>query len=354
MFLLYNQVQDYYVCLKFNRGDKCILALYRLFVASCMLHKVKVPGRSHAHNYPKIQLTYLLILQHWKDTRFCARDMMVNNMAIFNEELGEIGFSILSRAVLGDHTTDDFDHLNKVYSMIPVYRDIKKEVLQDNALPSSLSWRHKINTQGDEVLTTGLHFKKLIRQIVAGTHRSYHHQVNLCRNATVASQNLVPNILDTVLMSQSKLCSHVDELYRSLQQDIHCDFLYRFHNIWPEAKVDVDDPDDVSFTNEEVNETDVTYEEKEQIQTDVELSCEDHDVTLPSDCLSPISNASDHEEVKNNQSLNKSWNSWGTIHEENCVVGPRSRALTTLYLPSKRRIFWRTPKELSESDDDSS
>ena len=170
-----------------NNGVDSIKTLYRLFIASSMLYNVNVPGRRSAHNYPKMQLSYLLILQYWKSIDHCTYKMMLNNMGIFNEELGEIGFSILARASLGDHIKDDFDHMSKLYKLMPVYRDLKREVLRDNNIATSLSWRHKIDIGGDEVMTCGLFFKKIIRQIVAGTYRSYSSVRSTYVNASRAS-----------------------------------------------------------------------------------------------------------------------------------------------------------------------
>ena len=165
IFLWISQVQDFYVSMKLNKGATSREALYQLFVACCMLHNIKTPGHRTAHNYPKIQLCYLLILAYWKKINFYAYRMMNQHMAIFNEELGEITFSILGRVVLGDHCKDNFVHMNKMYQLLPLYRNIKDDVLKDSNVKCSLSWRHHIRSSSEEVQNAILYFKACVRQI---------------------------------------------------------------------------------------------------------------------------------------------------------------------------------------------
>lgn len=342
--MICSQVQDFYVYLKFNRGDQCILALYRLFIACSMLYNVKVPGRGSPHHYPKIQLSYLLILQYWKTINFCARDMMKDNMAIFNEELGEIGFSILSRAVLGDHTTDEFDHMNKIYSMISMYRDIKNEVFRDNAVPTSLSWRHQINRTGEEVLTVGLHFKRLIRQIKSETFRSYSPHIQHSRNSVTANVHLTTNICQPVWMPYDKLVTYIQDLTKCISTDIHGYFLYSFHDLWPDAKSGIDQNDYHIEFDESVDNEDHQHDNDQNLEAGFDESLDQLDALSPIQCF----DESEHDESVD---LDRSWNAWGTIHNENRVVGPRNRKPVNRYLPSKRRVVFIPIEQLSSDDD---
>jgi len=55
-----------------------------------------------------------------------------------------------------------------------IYRDVKGDVVADTTgAANSLNWRHKINKVGEEVVTTELFFKQIIRQMVSGTYQSY-------------------------------------------------------------------------------------------------------------------------------------------------------------------------------------
>ena len=172
-YICSHQVQDYYLMLKFNNGDKCHKALYSLFIACCMLHNNRPTGNKSAYNYPKVILSFMLILQHWKQTNYCGYEMMKKCMAIFNEELGELTFSILARSTLGDHCKNNFEHMDRLFKLLPVYRDMKRDVVQDSGRADSLSWRHKIKVDSDEVRSCELFLKQMIRELQNNTYKSY-------------------------------------------------------------------------------------------------------------------------------------------------------------------------------------
>ena len=127
---------------------KCI---YRLFIAGTMLRDIKVPNKGKFHNYPKVILMNLLILDYWRTQDHVVWKMMKSNFGILNEESGEQTFSLLGRSVLGDTVLSQFDHMNKVYSLLPITRSIKGEIMQDQHSSSSISWRHTIHDDSDEV-----------------------------------------------------------------------------------------------------------------------------------------------------------------------------------------------------------
>ena len=81
--------------MRFNDLSFTVQMLYRLYVVSAMLRQMKIKGRGTAHNYPKMQLTQLLILEYWRMADYYALDLMKANTSIINEELGEATFSLL-------------------------------------------------------------------------------------------------------------------------------------------------------------------------------------------------------------------------------------------------------------------
>jgi len=118
-----------------NSGALAVEHFYRLFTVCVMLRNVKVAGRGMAHNYPQIQLTYMLILAYQFKNNLVSYEMLLNNQSMFNEDMGEITFSVLSRCVLGDNVKCMFTHLDRMYCMIPyvqqVVRIIRVATLMD-------------------------------------------------------------------------------------------------------------------------------------------------------------------------------------------------------------------------------
>jgi hypothetical protein len=303
-----------------------------------MLYKVKVQGKGTAHNYPKVQLSYLLVLSYWQTKKHCTWEMMKSNMGIFNEESGEISFSVLSRCVLGDSMKSDFDHMNKMYSLLPVFRDIKNDVLADNAASTSLSWRHKVNPAGEEVQRAGLFFKGAIRQIVRGTFKSYDGSPKSFKSASEAGTRKVVSQMTEVFLNLPTIQTHVNSLLATIKLDLNSHFVFPFKDIWPEAKVSVEeDPNDLdvaedcgsSDTDNDSDANDQNNSEQEEPDNKVADGSTDDDEKKDEDSC---------EEEKEPEVESRSWRSWGTIHRENTMNGERTRRTTEQFLPSKRKI----------------
>lgn len=328
------QVQDYYLAMKFNKGDQCIKALYRLFTACCMLHNSKNAGVGRGHPYPKVMIAFMLVLQHWRATKYCGYQMMKTNMGIYNEELGELTFSILARSVLGDHTKDDFEHMCSLFRLLRVYRDVKSDVVDDTSSSNCLNWRHKIKVDGDEVVTTQLFFKSIIRQMVNGTYMSYDGSKKAFTNQQAGVLTKVKPTSPAVYMSKVDLLQYARAQIEALRGDMKTNFLYPYKHIWPEC-VNVDDepqPGQVIAEGRALN------EEKK-----IDLVADDDDgQALLEDPTSEVEELgegknpedesddtdgshTDPDDLELNPLDNRSWAAWGTINMENRMVGKRRR-----------------------------
>ena len=131
--------------MRFNDLSFTVQMLYRLYVVSAMLRQMKIKGRGTAHNYPKMQLTQLLILEYWRMADYYALDLMKANTSIINEELGEATFSLLGRAVLGDSCRSDFEYMRGVYKLIPLYREVKDDLSIQQALVTLSLPKSRVN-----------------------------------------------------------------------------------------------------------------------------------------------------------------------------------------------------------------
>jgi hypothetical protein len=337
------QIQDYYLKLKFNDGAKCVRALHRLFIVGTMLYHTKVKGRSRAHNYPKIQLTHMLVMQHWIDSGHCTYEMMKTNMGIFNEESSEIGFSILARCVNNDPTKADFDHMNRIYSLLPVYREIKDDVLNDNNVKTSLSWRHKIKPESEEVQTAELFFKKTIRQIVRGTHRSYDGTTAGFKNAAGAALHQVTDSeVPLVYLPAEAIQEKMTKMFSDIKEDMNGFFVQQCADIWPESKTDMGFQEgDVVGQHVVVPQRPVVDQGSAEDGLD---SSEDEDGSSDAKQDSASDSDSGSSESDSQQPDGASQHginqSWVAVDRDNVVLGPRQRSPTKKFLPSKRRVVW--------------
>ena len=299
-----------------------------------MLHSVKNSGTKRAHHYPKVMLAYMLVLQYWRDTKYPGYQMMLHNMGIYNEELGEMTFAILARSVLGDHTKDNFEHMDSLFKLLPVYRDVKSDVVADNKASNSINWRHKINKDGEEVTSTAIFFKQAIRQMVNGTYTSYDGSTKGFSNSINGSLHKQAPINGIVYMSKQDVLSYVNRSLELIRDDMKTNFLYPYKHIWPECVEYDDESKHAGIVAEMMPE----YEEKVEKQhvdkddgdVDGELDFDEGDNGTDNSDLDEDSKDSEEDIVdpdkgSSNPLDSRSWKAWGKVHPENTMVGKRVR-----------------------------
>lgn len=335
-----HQVQDFYVALRYNDGDKTIDTLYRLVVVGIMLRHVKIPGKSKPHDYPKMLIAHLLILEYWKKTKHSSYRMMQNNVGIFNEEGEELSFAILGRCVLGDTRKDDFHHMNKIYSLLPLFRDLKSDIAEDNGSQAQLSRRHELNPQGEEVINSSMFFKSLIRHVLKGTWKSYDGTTASFKNSVSGSSHSAVASPNPVFIDKAAVRVHVEEALVRIGEDVKGRFLSNHADIWPSAVEDLEVEDgDQDFLVLDV-EDDLNFKHNSEADEGVQDDCseqrdgseqaeedEGEDVGAESDPAGPLS-----------PYHRRGWDAWGTINEDNQMYGRRPRVQVEPYRPSKRRI----------------
>ena len=312
-----------------------------------MLHNCRNAGATRGHPYPKIMLTFMLVLRYWRVSNFCAYHMMKNNMAMFNEELGELTFSILARSVLADHTRDDFDHMDRLFRLLRVYRDVKSDVVADNSSSANtLNWRHKINKEGDEVTSTQLFFKKIIKQMVNGTYKSYDGTPKCYSNAQSGSELRIKSNSPVVYMQLPELTIYLQTLLASIKVDMNTNFLYQYSHIWPEclSQEDVHENQDVVIV---VGSGDV-QDEEEVVDQDDNMELENkQDVSEEDNSAEKDDNEQQNDDEENDEGVDpdhgvnpldeRDWSAWGTINPQNTMVGKRKTSQPKRFVYDKRR-----------------
>ena len=317
-----------------------------------MLHNCRNAGATRGHPYPKVMLLFMLVLRYWRDTNFCAAQMMRNNMSLFNEELGELTFSILARSVLADHTRDDFEHMDRLFRLLRVYRDVKSDVVADNSGASNkLNWRHKIQKSGDEITATQLFFKKIIKQMVNGTYQSYDGSPACYKNAQTGAESRIRTDSPIVYMQLPELDAYLQQLMTVIKTDMKTNFLYPYAHIWPEC-ISLDDahqPQDVVVVtgrtvvqDEEVVEEDNEKDRDEQEDVkEAEIDADNNDNAQQHDDDHSDHEADDDDGV--NPFERRTWKAWGRVNEENTMYGKRKTQPVERFLYDKRRVAGRYP-----------
>ena len=317
-----------------------------------MLHNCRNAGATRGHPYPKVMLLFMLVLRYWRDTNFCAAQMMRNNMSLFNEELGELTFSILARSVLADHTRDDFEHMDRLFRLLRVYRDVKSDVVADNSGASnSLNWRHKIQKSGDEITSTQLFFKKIIKQMVNGTYQSYDGSPACYKNAQSGSELRIRTNSPLVYMQLPELDVYLQKLMTVIRTDMNTNFLYPYSHIWPEC-LSIDD----LHANQDVVVVDgrPNIPEEDEVEEDVEKERDEtEDVKEVEEDAENNDNHQQHADEKSDHEADaddgvnpferRSWKAWGTVNTENEMYGKRKTNPVQRFQYQGRRVNGRYP-----------
>ena len=246
ILFLYTQVQDYYVSMRFNDLSFSVQMLYRLFVASSMLRQMKIKGKGTAHNYPKMILTQLLILEYWRKTGYYACDMMAANTSIVNEELGEATFSLLSRAVLGDSCRSDFQYMRGVYKLIPIYREVKDDVSDQQGKKNTINWHHRIADDDEAVTSTSVFFSRLIRGVHDNWYKSYNGLPDCFKSHAKAQDNLTTEFLGLVYQPQ-QIRDTLQSVLAAIKKSLRSKFLSKNPDVWPLQEVCGSDEDEDSL-----------------------------------------------------------------------------------------------------------
>ena len=242
--VLFIQVQDYYLHLRRKSTYWIVIALYRMLLVSVMLQHSKISHRGRSHPYPKMILANLCILAHWKSSDFVGFRMLSSNISLFNEEMGEMTFSILARCVLGDTARTHIDHMNDLYKLLPIYREMKDDILGDVASSTSISWRHKVDPTGDEVNAVAHFFQQKINQVNRIHFTTYDGSPDCYKSRTAAAAHLTREVTPTVYLPD--VLQLIPSMFDSITASVHGDFLGEFAHIWParhgtEAEPDSDD-----------------------------------------------------------------------------------------------------------------
>ena len=272
--------------IKLNDRNKSTMALYRLFLVSYMLMSVKIPGMGTPHDYPKMMLTNMLVMAYWADKGLPAWLLMDDNMNVFNEEMGETYYSILSRCVLGDNIKSDFDHMNKVFTLLPLYKNVKDDIsteIRDKQF--TLTWHHDIAFDADEITATSFFFKRLIKQVVDGKYRSYTWET---KYPTIGKciETMTTSYVPLVFLHD--IPTKLDVLITKIRRAVSSNFMEHHVQDWPF----IDDPGEVSGDDDEkavedVHDMDEEDENDDLVDDDVYVPDRDGVVWGPpwSDCV---------------------------------------------------------------------
>lgn len=165
-----------------------------------------------------------------------AWKLLLNNMSCFNEETGELAFSVLSRAVLGDSQKSKFDHLNTMYTLLHSYMSVADDIRNDqDKVGPQRNWRKQHDFDGPEVAATKAWLSLFVRRLRYDQLVVYDGSTEAYRKADIASKHMVARKADAPMFSLTKQTALVDALLKQAKTKLEgSTWAWQMRSIWPE------------------------------------------------------------------------------------------------------------------------
>jgi hypothetical protein len=264
MCMWFGQILDYGIKLKLDDGPVMLKHLMRTIKLLILL------ARGRGNTYVRACILQCLILLYQRKHNTVAWRMFMANMSVFNEEAGEMSFSMLGRAMVGDTIVRKFEHLDKLYKLIHMYRTVESDLYMDGrGFEKNRNWRKKIPQDCETITTVIAFFHTMFRQIKQGKFKVYDGTGASYKSADHARQNLVELKLPAPLWREDV---NLDVPLGRMQDKVVTEWMTSFITIWPEFEhlpdpelaVVMDLPPDESSTEEEEEELEEVEEEIEE------------------------------------------------------------------------------------------
>ena len=299
----------------------------------------------------------ILVLCHLADHNLPMWKMFTSCFQVFNEESGEICFSILARCVLGDTQKSKFDHLNEMYTLLHTYRSIDMDIKTDHFdnMPTG-SWRKVIKPDCEEVLATTDWIKSTLRKLSHKSYLVYDGSLAAWKSAAQATQHMVPRLLVeplTAVHDRDEILKTILEVAQrrfTTQTWGHC-----MRSVWPEFEHKLD-PSLKSIPRDRAGEIwseeddeirgcsgdedlldghgdDLEHKDNDQDDTTIDKDLTDdeqsgHDVSDEEPMAPPPKRRCGGERDFNERGESITWQQWGGIHTGNQLDAPRSSRRT--------------------------
>jgi hypothetical protein len=199
-----------------------------------MLHLLMILQRGKSHMYIHSIMMQLLILLHQRRQNTCAWQMLMESLSTFNEEAGELSFSMLARCVLGDTQKRKFAHLNLIYQQIHFYGALERELGADGAgFNKNGNWRKKLDPDGEFLTAVTAHMQSVIRQIRMRTLHVYTGKPRTWRDLTPA-RGTMKRVSNPTPLWVVDMEPELDRQLLKCKQKFSTFWVEPYKNMWPE------------------------------------------------------------------------------------------------------------------------
>jgi hypothetical protein len=172
--------------------------------------------------------------------------MFKESCAIFDEECGELSFSLLGRLQLASSGKASIAQVNRAYADLRTYVAASRDMrLTKHLSDFHLGGRHTIKNQNQAVAATVQHFKAVIRALKTNNHTAYDGEKPGYRSKMAATSH------QTALCDNVKFLGNPIDLHwmrQRAREKAHGKYekawVYQFQAVWPKAFNPIDEPHD--------------------------------------------------------------------------------------------------------------
>lgn len=226
-------------------------------------------GKESAYVHSVIAQVLIVLYQHKK--QLPQWRMMLDNLGVFDEEAGEIGFGILARCVVGDTRASKFEHLNDMYCLVHEYMEVDAEVRAcATGTLAKDSWRKTFKVDSPEVVGAASFLRLLTRRLAHGDAKVYDGSPSGWTSLQKGQSHQVNRGSRERMWVATTIAARVmTSLNRAKLKYISTSFGYQMRAVWPEFD-DYDFGSDISeatveYTTTDAGETDASSDEHPQI-----------------------------------------------------------------------------------------
>jgi hypothetical protein len=196
--------------------------------------------KSRGGAYTQSIIMQLLIVMYQKKKNLPQWQMLHTELSVFNEEAGEITFSQLARASVGDTQKRKFDHMDRLYKLLHIYGEVEQDQLDDvgsNAKPTSS--RSKIDPQGEGVMAVAAYMNSKIRELKTQSFLEYDGKKASWISREHALHQMKPIGARKPFWQDDMLETLHANIKKAKKKFHKTDWAGEYSNIWPECAVPV-------------------------------------------------------------------------------------------------------------------
>ena len=217
-------------------GRRILKEQYRLLAVFLLL------DGSQSKEYQRALLTSISLWEWMKRQAHPMWDVFKNNASVFNEESGEVAFSVLARDIASSGVRSDCEAVSRKFRIIKPKMVVAKGLEIDLCGDDFSSASHcTVDVKSPDVVAATAFFKKMIRQL---QRKSHHHFGATCgfldkkaRGKNAARQLVAAEVIPPIKWKNA--LTRLSIVAVQMKAVMNRYWVYQHRDIWPAAQPEI-------------------------------------------------------------------------------------------------------------------